>query len=303
LAKPEKIYRSPLFYVGDKYKLIKEIKAFFPHTIKRFIEPFVGGGSVYLNIDADEYLLNDLDNNVIALHQFLCSYIGNETEFFKRIFSLIKKYQLSFSFDKNVIPLELKQQYKKTYYARYNKEHYSRLKTHYNWSKNRDIAELYVLLIYGFNRMLRFNGNNDFNVPVGNVDFNTNVYNALVNYFRLNAVKKTNWFNLDFRDFVQSLPFRKGDFVYLDPPYLITFSEYNKWWNMQSETDLLQILDGLHKMKIPFAVSNATHYKGQINTLFIEWSKKYNSHCVKSNYISFHDNSVKNITEVLITNF
>ena len=43
------IVRSPLFYVGDKYKLIKEIRSHFPSTIGRLIEPFVGGGSVFMN--------------------------------------------------------------------------------------------------------------------------------------------------------------------------------------------------------------------------------------------------------------
>ncbi len=42
----EKQFRSPLFYVGDKYKLIREIKDYFPENIETFIEPFTGGGSV-----------------------------------------------------------------------------------------------------------------------------------------------------------------------------------------------------------------------------------------------------------------
>jgi DNA adenine methylase len=37
----DKIKRSPLFYVGDKYKLIKEIRQYFPKNINNFIEPFV----------------------------------------------------------------------------------------------------------------------------------------------------------------------------------------------------------------------------------------------------------------------
>ncbi len=40
------VVRSPLFYVGDKCKLISEIKTHFPNDIGRLIEPFVGGGSV-----------------------------------------------------------------------------------------------------------------------------------------------------------------------------------------------------------------------------------------------------------------
>jgi len=39
----QKIRRSPMFYVGDKYKLIKEIQ-YFPKNINTFIEPFVCGG-------------------------------------------------------------------------------------------------------------------------------------------------------------------------------------------------------------------------------------------------------------------
>ena len=41
--------RSPFFYVGDKYKLIGKIKQFFPSKINTFVEPFLGGGSVFLN--------------------------------------------------------------------------------------------------------------------------------------------------------------------------------------------------------------------------------------------------------------
>ena len=62
--------RSPMFYVGDKYKLISEIKQYFPKTINNFIEPFVGGGTVFLNVQAERYLLNDIDEYVCKLHLF-----------------------------------------------------------------------------------------------------------------------------------------------------------------------------------------------------------------------------------------
>ena len=39
--------RSPLFYVGDKYKLMPEIKKYMPTYINNYIEPFVGGGSSF----------------------------------------------------------------------------------------------------------------------------------------------------------------------------------------------------------------------------------------------------------------
>ena len=80
------VHRSPLFYVGDKYKLITEIKTHFPQHIGRLIEPFVGGGSVFMNVDANEFLLNDIDSFVIAIHKMLCSYVDREEEFFKEFF-------------------------------------------------------------------------------------------------------------------------------------------------------------------------------------------------------------------------
>ena len=74
--------RSPLFYVGDKRKLIKEITPFFPQEIVRFVEPFVGGGSVFMNTNAEKYVLNDINDSVISLHKMLCSYAGDRNKFF-----------------------------------------------------------------------------------------------------------------------------------------------------------------------------------------------------------------------------
>ena len=299
----KKIVRSPFFYVGDKYKLIEEISSYFPDDIEKFVEPFVGGGSVFMNIDARKFYLNDIDVNVIALHKFLCKSVNKRTEFFSRIESLIAEYGLSYSYKEDRIPIELRQQYKKTYYAKYNKEAYGRMKRDFNESSIADLYVLYLLLIYGFNRMLRFNKNGDFNLPVGNVDFNANVVNALEAYFMQVISKKPKWFNIDYKDFLQKIRLSEKDFVYLDPPYLITFSEYNKLWNEQDEIELLQLLDSLNKRRIRFAISNVTHYKGRCNNLFIDWACKYNVHPIKSNYISYHDNSTKQISEVLITNY
>ena len=279
------------------------MKTYFPTTINRFVEPFVGGGSVFLNIKANEYLLNDIDNYVIEIHKFLSSYIGKEEEFYHLIFSIIEKYNLSFSYKKNSVPPELKQQHKKTYFAHFNRQKFNRLKSNFNSSGGRNMAELYVLLIYGFNRILRFNRKNEYNLPVGNVDFNANVFNALSGYFNLNRTKKTNWYCLDFKHFLESIEYQENDFIYLDPPYLITCSEYNKLWNETKEKDLLQMLDNLNERKVKFAISNVTHYKGKENSRFIDWTKKYVSYQIKSNYISYHDNTIKKFDEILVTNF
>lgn len=297
------IARSPLFYVGDKYKLISEIKSHFPQKINRLIEPFVGGGSVMMNIEANGYLLNDIDSYVIAIHRMLCSFIGHEEDFFNQFFTMVKHYGLSLSYAGHTVPNELKQEFPKTYYAKYNKEAYDQLKNDFNNRTDKDIMQLYMLLIYGFNRMLRFNSNGEFNLPVGDVDFNKNTHDALDDYFCLLANKQLEWHNQDFREFIDKIDFQEGDLVYLDPPYLITFSEYNKLWNTETETALLHLLDNLNERNIRFAISNVTHYKGKVNETFLEWSTHYTNYPIKSNYISFNDNTIKNFNEVLVTNY
>jgi len=298
-----KAHRSPLFYVGDKYKLFPSISKHFPSKINRFIEPFTGGGSVFLNSTANEYHINDIDSNVIKLHNFLLKSATSPVKFFKSIKSYILKYKLSHSYINDIIPPSLRKEYKKTYYAKFNKSAFNTLKHDYNKSSRKDPLKLYFLLIFGFNRMLRFNSSGNYNLPVGNVDFNKNVKSALDYYFQFASVNSIKTYNLDFLDFIKSFDFSQNDFVYLDPPYLITFSEYNKLWDDVNESRLLFLLDYLNSINVKFAISNVTHYKGKVNLQFLNWSKKYYSHSIKSNYISYHDNSKKSFNEVLITNY
>ena len=299
----EGMHRSPLFYVGDKYKLMREIKTHFPLTIGRFIEPFVGGGSVFMNVDADEYLANDIDNNVINIHRMLCGYSDREEDFFRDFYEIVERYGLSISFLRDSVPERLKKEFPKLYFAKYNKDAYERLRTDYNNSDRTNFLTLYVLMIYGFNRMLRFNRAGNFNVPVGNVDFNSNTHDALCDYFEQMNRKALTWHSLDFRDFLGNIEYQENDLIYLDPPYLITFSEYNKLWNSDTEHELLQILNELNHNGVRFAISNVTHYKGKENEIFLNWARQYNCYPIKSNYISFNDNSVKSFNEVLITNY
>ena len=297
------IARSPLFYVGDKYKLVREIRTHFPAHINRLIEPFVGGGSVTMNVDADGYLLNDINSYVINLHRMLQGYIGRENEFVDELYTIIDEYKLSLSLRSDVVPKDMKVANPKTYYARYNKAGYQRLKADFINGGQQDMLRLYLLLVYGFNHMLRFNGKGVFNLPVGNVDFNQNVYDALHDYFCLLSQKQVQWFNMDYRQFLAEIDYQKDDLVYLDPPYLITFSEYNKLWNEDTERNLLVVLDQLNVRGVKFAISNVTHYRGRTNTIFQEWSAQYHTHPIKSNYISFNDNSIKHFSEVLVTNY
>lgn len=298
-----KIKRSPLFYVGDKYKLMKQLVNLFPGDINDFYEPFVGGGTVFLNIEAKKYFLNDVNKHLINIHKLLIKNSNNPGLFFKSVEKIIHKYKLSRSYKEDIIPDSLKKEWKKTYFARFNKEGYEKLRVCVNNNKKNDPLILYILLIYGFNRMLRFNGGGKFNLPVGNVDFNKNVANALNSYFDFVSDKIIIISSNDFKYFFSEKKYLKNDFVYLDPPYLITASEYNKFWDQKSEFNLLDSIDQLNKKGVKFALSNVTHYNGTKNDLLIDWMKKYKVHKIESNYINYHNNGKKIIKEVLITNY
>ena len=294
----DRIVRSPLFYVGDKRKLMCQIKTHFPKHIERLIEPFVGGGSVFMNVDADGFLLNDLNLSVILIHRMLCSYSGRTDEFFREFFSLIQKYGLTSRF------LGIPQERDKSSDCKdVNRKAYNRMKTDFNSGGKKDIMLLYLLIIYGFNHMIRFNKKGDFNLPVGNLDFNENVYNALNDYFVQMETKQPQWHSQDYSAFLAEIEFRKDDLVYLDPPYLISSSEYNKMWNEECERNLIREMDRLDAMGVRFAVSNAITYRGKKNDIFGKWAKKYNIHPISSNYISYWDNTRKESGEVLVTNY
>ena len=151
--------------------------------------------------------------------------------------------------------------------------------------------------------MLRFNAKGDINLPVGNVDFNKNVVDALNNYFEYVKDKEIRFFNMDFQEFIELTDPQKNDFIYLDPPYLITFSEYNKIWNEDTEERFVKYLDELNARGVRFAVSNVIWHKSRYNAIFNEWAQKYNIVRIQSNYISYHDNTEKDSYEVLVKNY
>jgi DNA adenine methylase len=296
------ILRSPFFYVGDKYKLMKQLQVVFPNNINNYIEPFVGGGSSVLNTEAKEYIVNDLNEYVIKLHLHFNKYKDNSKKLFDKLFKLIKKYKLSCSYKGVCVEDSLKKSYPKTYYAVYNKDGYNKLKEDFNKKKS-DMNLFYLLLVYGFNHMIRFNSKGEFNLPVGNVDFNNNVVKALTDYLNFLKDKKITLKNLDYITFLNDIDFKEDDFVFFDPPYLISTSEYNKLWNEEKEKELLEYLDLLDSKGVKWGITNLINHKGKANNIFKNWAEKYNTYEINSNYISFNDNTIKTSSqEVYITN-
>ncbi|WCF12051.1 Dam family site-specific DNA-(adenine-N6)-methyltransferase [Edwardsiella piscicida] len=62
--------RAFLKWAGGKYPLIEEIRRHLPAG-ERLVEPFVGAGSVFLNTDYDEYLLADINADLVGLYNIV----------------------------------------------------------------------------------------------------------------------------------------------------------------------------------------------------------------------------------------
>lgn len=70
--------KTILRYPGGKSRLAKQIVGQFPNYVERYYEPFLGGGSVFLealqrNVAEKEYYINDLNINLFLFWQYVIS--------------------------------------------------------------------------------------------------------------------------------------------------------------------------------------------------------------------------------------
>ena len=277
--------KSPLNYIGGKYKLLSQILPLFPNNISTFIDLFSGGANVGINVDAKRIVFNDINTRINEIFRYL--QVHSSEEVLKNIYSLIDEYQLS-----------------KT-----NEIGFKALRESYN--QNPNPLALYVLVSYSFNYQFRFNNHMQYNNPFGKnrSHFSKYMRDNLINFMNklhsIDAIFTDKYFNeldLKFLD--------KNSFVYVDPPYLITTGSYNDGnrgfvnWTDKQEKELYLLLDNLNDRNIRFAMSNVLTHKGKKNTLLIDWSKKYTIHHLNYNYKnSSYNTSKKESDEVLITNY
>lgn len=293
----KKYIKSPMNYTGGKYKLLHQIEPLFPEDINLFVDLFTGGGNIAVNVKANKIVANDCEENIIGIYQTFQKY-DNVDELIGQIEEIIKTYGLT------IDNMEAYNKFRNDYNSlKTSQGNYSPLSSY-----NINIL-LYVLICYSFNHQYRFNSKGEFNMPFGKErsQWNENMKNNLINFHGRIKEKDIVFLNKDFRQLkVDKLGI--NDFVYCDPPYLITCATYNEkdGWNQECEEDLLNLLDELNTKKIKFALSNVLYSKGKTNDLLIEWSKKYNVHHLDYTYqnCNYHTKDKTNKSdEVLITNY
>lgn len=288
-----KYIKSPMNYTGGKYKLLPQILPFFPNEINTFVDLFTGGVNIAVNVNANRIIANDFEPNVIGIYKAFQQY-DNVDNLIHTIELIIETYGLNIE---DAEPFNKLREDYNTYKLRN--------RVHYPFDLN---ILLYVLICYSFNHQFRFNSKGEFNMPFGKnrSQWNDTMKKNLINFHKAISEKKIVFTNKDFKE-LKTDKLTPNDFVYCDPPYLITCATYNEkdGWNEQCERDLLNLLDNLDSQSVKFALSNVLFSKGKTNDILIEWSKKYVVHHLDYTYqnCNYHTKDKESKPdEVLITN-
>ncbi len=78
-------------WAGGKEKELPYIKENLPKKINRYIEPFVGGGAVYFDLDIKESIINDKSEELIALYKCISNH---DKDFFNGLKAIYKNWRL-----------------------------------------------------------------------------------------------------------------------------------------------------------------------------------------------------------------
>lgn len=180
--------KTPLKWVGSKARLMPQLLEHLPKG-KRLVEPFGGSCAVMMNTDYEEYLIADVNPDLIHL----CKYIQMDAEQFiadsKRYFELSNEEHLYY---------DIRQSFN--------------IEPEWQWRA----AMFLYLNRHGYGGMCRYNQRGHFNVPYGNYKkpyFPEDEIRAFAE-----KAKRATFICADFEETLRMV--RPGDVVYCDPPYI-----------------------------------------------------------------------------------
>ncbi len=296
-----------LKWAGGKTQLLEEFDKRLPwkisgsKTIKRYIEPFIGGGAMFFFLnrkyDIEESFLFDINRELIIAYKVIQ----------KDFKALLDKLN------------EIKYKHlQKPEYMR--KEHYYEIRNQYNKQINdfnysnfneewiERVAYLIFLNKTCFNGLFRQNRKGEFNVPFGRYQ-NPSIYDEK-NIIAVNkALKDTKIFCGDFTDACKYI--KKDSFVYLDPPYrplnrTSSFTNYAKdGFNDEDQIRLAQFFKEMDKKSAYLMLSNSDPKNKDINDHFFDdLYKNYNiSRIPAKRHINSDASKRGEINELIITNY
>lgn len=228
---------KPLFmWAGGKTKLIKKYKekALLPDQFDSYVEPFLGGGAMFVwayrkNPNA-KFILNDLNRGVMSIYRSVRDDPHRFLEYLDKMSSEylpLPKGQADKALEK-IHNKDWKTLYRinpcrRYFYFKLRDEHAFDYKA---WDSTKESAVLYFLMKTGFNGIWQENKNTNgrFGTPAGLLNQKDKVYdkdNILQWYSALQGVELLCG---DFKDTFSHIS--KDSFVFLDPPYRGSFTQY-----------------------------------------------------------------------------
>lgn len=203
-------------YRGGKSKELKYLRRWIPTNYDRYIEPFLGGGALYFDLEPSEAIINDLNTPLMTFYDDVATN-------FDRLHKELSDLQIIY--DKNRKEFDDKKaNAPTTRVPDANEDLYYQLRAQYN----KQIPSILLdgtLYFYinktAYSGMIRFNKKGEFNVPYGRYkNFNT----SLVTKSHSALLKRAKRMNTDFEEVFALC--NSNDFMFLDPPYDSPFSDY-----------------------------------------------------------------------------
>ena len=267
-------------WAGGKRQIMPEIKKYVPENYDTFYEPFVGGGAVFFELAPKKAVINDYNSELMNV--FEC--IKDEDKFDKMCTEL-NHHEASHSEEYYYQVRNIDRDVKK-----YNK-----------LADYKKAARTIYLNKACFNGLYRVNSKNEFNVPFGKKEKvntyegqNLGVVHCILNF---NDIKLL---STDFEEAVKDA--KKGDFVYLDPPYdsdTSTFNDYTEnGFNKDEQRRLALLFKELSDRGCYVMLSN--HNTILVNELY----KDFNIHVISAKRnINANGKKRGKVEEVIITNY
>jgi len=220
-----------LKWAGGKMRLVTRIKTVLPAG-RRLVEPFVGSGALFLNVEYPAYLLADANHDLINCYQQLQR--GGTT-----FIDLCASY---------FVP------------ANNQPDAYYTLRARFNTTA--DAVEKAAIFVYlnrhGYNGLCRYNGSGGFNVPFGRYARPYFPRNEMVFFWPKAA--RCEFVVADFVTTLQATA--PGDVVYCDPPYVplsitANFTSYSAdGFPLESQERLAQEAEAAARRGVPVVISN-----------------------------------------------
>ena len=267
LSNNKKKHLTPLIkWSGGKSDEIKMFEKYFPDSYNLYIEPFIGGGSVYFYLNPDKAVINDIHTELIDLYQSIGE--GESDKIYDFMENNPNDEETYYKIRDEMIINDKLDSAKRFYYQR---------KT-------------------CFRGMLRYNKNGKFNIPFGR--YKTINYNDLKNKDYELLLNKTQILNKDFNYIFENYN-DENNFMFLDPPYDSEFTDYGYCQFGKKEQEELALLFKNTKIKCLMIIGKTKFIEDLYKDYIIdEYDKKYK--------FKLYDNRIGdeiNIKHLIIKNF